>query len=49
MLAYLSLYVFKKEQDQHVVFVRAGVPAAAPVVAERPDLAVEFGFFESHR
>ena len=40
--------VLEEEQDEHVVLVLAGVPAAAPVVAQGPDLALEFGFFPGH-
>jgi hypothetical protein len=44
----LSLYVFEEEQDGHVVLVLAGVQAAAQIVAEGSNTAVEFGFLESH-
>lgn len=44
----MSLSVLEEEQDEYVVFVLAGVQAAALVVTEGPDFAVEFGFFESH-
>ncbi len=38
-----------KEQDQHVVLVSAGIPAAATLIAERSDLAIKFGFLPGHR
>ncbi len=39
---------FDKKQDEHRVFILAGIHAAAQFVTALPQGGVEFGFFEGH-
>ena len=48
MPAYLSLTYLNKEQSEDVVFILAGVHAAAQFVAALPERGIESGFLEGH-